>query len=205
MLCARSTWHLLDHVAVLRRLRWGEVPYANLRYRNGPNNNLKCALSSLSCMISMQTPSSLSQPSACKAACRDPQTYAHTCSRMEATFPDKPHVTTCAVLWRLPAQNIHIAVTAVLRCPRRWKCRDQTDDERYQKFDCGWVGNRLRPGSLRPRKERLVTPLTRDEWVDSVELREVRSSCTTALQRPAPMTRSSFQASRLSYRALELA
>ena len=56
----------------------------------------------------------------------------------------------------------------------RWRCRDQTDDERYQKFDCGWVGNWLRPGSLRPRKERLITPLNRDEWVDSVELREVR-------------------------------
>ena len=41
LLCARSTWHLSDHVPVLRRLRWGEVPYANLRYRNGPHNNLK--------------------------------------------------------------------------------------------------------------------------------------------------------------------
>jgi hypothetical protein len=40
MLRRRHTWHLGDRVPLLRRLRWGEVPFANLRFRNGPNNRL---------------------------------------------------------------------------------------------------------------------------------------------------------------------
>ena len=91
----RGTWHIKDHVPLLRRLRWGEIPYANLRYRNGPDN-------------------------------------------------------------RLP-----------------WKCRGQTDDEAFLKFDCNWVGNWLRPGSMPPRKERDITPMNKDEWIDSLEVNEV--------------------------------
>ena len=45
------------------------------------------------------------------------------------------------------------------------------------------MGNWIRPGLLRPRKERLITPLNRDEWVDSVELREVRCSSSIAYYR----------------------
>ena len=44
LLCNRHSWHMEDHVAVLRRLRWGQVPYANLRYRNGPHDRLRRAL-----------------------------------------------------------------------------------------------------------------------------------------------------------------
>lgn len=91
----RGTWHIKDHVPLLRRLRWGEVPYASLRYRNGPDN-------------------------------------------------------------RLP-----------------WKCRGQTDDEAFLKFDCNWVGNWLRPGSMQPRKEKDITPMNKDEWIDSLEVNEV--------------------------------
>jgi hypothetical protein len=36
----RHAWHMSDHVPVLRRLRWGQVPYANLRFRNGPHDRL---------------------------------------------------------------------------------------------------------------------------------------------------------------------
>ena len=39
----RSAWHLRDHVPLLRRMRWGAVPFANLRFRNGPHNRLPCA------------------------------------------------------------------------------------------------------------------------------------------------------------------
>jgi hypothetical protein len=84
-----------DHVPILRRLRWGEVSYANLRYRNGPNNRLK------------------------------------------------------------------------------WKCGHMTDDQQFKKFDCNWVGNWIYPGTLKPRKEKLITPMNKDEWVDSIELAEV--------------------------------
>ncbi|CAL8463939.1 g3474 [Coccomyxa elongata] len=91
----RGTWHVEDHVPVLRRLRWGEVPYANLRYRNGPHNRL------------------------------------------------------------------------------RWKCGNETDDPAFKKFDCNWVGNWIYPGSLKPRKEKLITTMNKDEWIDSVELTEV--------------------------------
>ena len=55
----------------------------------------------------------------------------------------------------------------------RWRCRGQTEDERFQRFDCNWVGNWIRPGSARPRSARLITPMNRDEWVDSVELAQV--------------------------------
>lgn len=84
-----------DHVPLLRRIRWGEVPYANLRYRNGPANRL------------------------------------------------------------------------------HWKCGNETDDPAFKKFDCNWVGNWIYPGSLKPRKEKLITPMNKDEWIDSVELTEV--------------------------------
>ena len=43
---------MTDHVSVLRRLRWGQVPFANLRYRNGPNDRLKCALRKCICFMS---------------------------------------------------------------------------------------------------------------------------------------------------------
>ena len=81
---------------VLRRLRWGEVPYGNLRFRNGPHNRL------------------------------------------------------------------------------RWKCGNETADPAFRKFDCNWVGNWIYPGSLKPRREKLITPMNKDEWIDSVELTEVR-------------------------------
>ncbi|KAK9919029.1 hypothetical protein WJX75_008842 [Coccomyxa subellipsoidea] len=91
----RGTWHVEDHVPVLRRLRWGEVPYGNLRFRNGPHNRL------------------------------------------------------------------------------RWKCGNETADPAFRKFDCNWVGNWIYPGSLKPRREKLITPMNKDEWIDSVELTEV--------------------------------
>ncbi len=56
----------------------------------------------------------------------------------------------------------------------RWRCKGQTDDERFQRFDCDWVGNWLRPGTMRPRRERDITHMNRDEYVDSVELAQVR-------------------------------
>lgn len=33
-MCCRVSWHLGDVVDVLRELRWGEVDFGNLRYRN---------------------------------------------------------------------------------------------------------------------------------------------------------------------------
>lgn len=36
----RESWHLRDHVPMLRRLRWGALPFANLRFLNGPNDRL---------------------------------------------------------------------------------------------------------------------------------------------------------------------
>ena len=79
-----------DHVPLLRRIRWGEVPYGSLRYRNGPNNRLA------------------------------------------------------------------------------WKCNGQTDDEAFKKFDCNWVGNWIYPGTMKPRKERQINSMNKDEWIDSV-------------------------------------
>jgi hypothetical protein len=32
--CCRVSWHLGDVVDILRELRWGEVDFGNLRYRN---------------------------------------------------------------------------------------------------------------------------------------------------------------------------
>lgn len=29
-----------DHVPILQRLRWGQIPFANLRYSNGPGKRL---------------------------------------------------------------------------------------------------------------------------------------------------------------------
>lgn len=80
---------------LLRRLRWGEVPYGSLRFRNGPDNRLA------------------------------------------------------------------------------WKCSGQTDDEAFKKFDCNWVGNWIYPGTMKPRKERQINNMNKDEWIDSVELKEV--------------------------------
>lgn len=31
---------MTDHVPLLRRLRWGVLPFANLRHRNGPSGRL---------------------------------------------------------------------------------------------------------------------------------------------------------------------
>ena len=39
MFC-RESWHLRDHVPLLRRLRWGALPFANLRFLNGPDDRL---------------------------------------------------------------------------------------------------------------------------------------------------------------------
>ena len=36
----RESWHLRDHVPILRKLRWGAVPFANLRFLNGPEDRL---------------------------------------------------------------------------------------------------------------------------------------------------------------------
>ena len=36
----REAWHLRDHVPLLKRLRWGALPFANLRYLNGPDDRL---------------------------------------------------------------------------------------------------------------------------------------------------------------------
>ena len=102
----RGTWHIKDHVPLLRRLRWGDVPYANLRYRNGPDN-------------------------------------------------------------RLP-----------------WKCRGQTDEEAFLKFDCNWVGNWIHPGSMKPRREKDITPMNKDEWIDSLEMNEVSKGSSTMQQLP---------------------
>ena len=99
----RGTWHMKDHVPLLRRLRWGEVPYGSLRFRNGPDNRLA------------------------------------------------------------------------------WKCSGQTDDEAFKKFDCNWVGNWIYPGTMKPRKERQINSMNKDEWIDSVELKEVlRFGCASA-------------------------
>ena len=32
----RGTWHMKDHVPLLQRLKWGALPFANLRYSNKP-------------------------------------------------------------------------------------------------------------------------------------------------------------------------
>ncbi|KAK9808138.1 hypothetical protein WJX73_000955 [Symbiochloris irregularis] len=36
----RESWHLHDHVPLLRRLKWGALPFANIRYSNGPQDRL---------------------------------------------------------------------------------------------------------------------------------------------------------------------
>jgi len=36
----RGTWHIKDHVPILQRLRWGQLPFANLRYSNSPGDRL---------------------------------------------------------------------------------------------------------------------------------------------------------------------
>ena len=37
---SRESWHLRDHVPLLRRLRWGSMGFANLRFQNGPADRL---------------------------------------------------------------------------------------------------------------------------------------------------------------------
>ena len=87
-----------DHVALLRRLRWhGDLPYANLRHRNGPAGRLA------------------------------------------------------------------------------WRCGPRTADPVFAAFSCDWVGNWLRPGGQPPRRAADVTAMTRDAWIDSVELQAVRA------------------------------
>ena len=36
----RNSWHLRDHIPILRRLKWGALPYANLRYQHTPSTPL---------------------------------------------------------------------------------------------------------------------------------------------------------------------
>ena len=50
----------------------------------------------------------------------------------------------------------------------KWNCNGENPD-----FDCNWVGNWIYPSSLKPRKANKITPMNRDEWIDSVELKEV--------------------------------
>lgn len=38
----RHSWHLRDHVPVIRRLKWGSFPYANLRYAPGERLQWSC-------------------------------------------------------------------------------------------------------------------------------------------------------------------
>ena len=42
VLLCRGTWHLKDHVPLLQRLRWGELPFANLRYSPGSRLDWEC-------------------------------------------------------------------------------------------------------------------------------------------------------------------
>jgi hypothetical protein len=63
----------------------------------------------------------------------------------------------------------------IVRKCLRWRCNGQTDDERFKRFDCNWVGNWLRPGGMQPRHARDITHMNRDEYVDSVELAQVRA------------------------------
>lgn len=66
--CCRVSWHLGDVVDILRDLRWGEVQFGNLRYRNYSHwcllltlcNISMCALCHPSCLIPMETRQMLS-------------------------------------------------------------------------------------------------------------------------------------------------
>lgn len=42
---------------------------------------------------------------------------------------------------------------------------------------CDWVGNTIRPHAIQPRAAADVTPLTQEEWYDSVEMHAVRTAC----------------------------
>ena len=75
----------------------------------------------------------------------------------------------------LQLQTACACVQEAADAAHRWRCGGQTDDSRFKKFDCNWVGNWIRPGGLAPRRERDITLMNKDEWVDSVELREARS------------------------------
>lgn len=60
------------------------------------------------------------------------------------------------------------------------QCDGQTDEEAFKKFNCNWVGNWLHPVSQKPRREKEITIMNKDEWVDSVELREVSDLMVSA-------------------------
>ena len=82
-----------------------------------------------------------------------------------------------AALGEIPYANLRYRNGPDNRLP--WKCRGQTDDEAFLKFDCNWVGNWLRPGSMQPRKEKDITPMNKDEWIDSLEVNEVSDRSNT--------------------------
>ena len=42
VLLCRGTWHMKDHVPLLQRLRWGALPFANLRYSPGGRLDWEC-------------------------------------------------------------------------------------------------------------------------------------------------------------------
>jgi hypothetical protein len=91
---SRGTWHMHDHVPIIKRLRWGTFGYANLRYTPG--------------------------------------------KRLD------------------------------------WLCGDRTTDWPFRELSCNWVGLRLRPRGVPPRKASTITQKNRDEWKLSIELNSVR-------------------------------
>eukprot|EP00884_Botryococcus_braunii_P008307 jgi/Botrbrau1/17478/Bobra.0054s0065.3 len=92
----RNPWFMTDHVAVIKRLRWGTMNYTSLRYSPG--------------------------------------------LRMD------------------------------------WLCGNRTQEWPYRDLNCNWVGLRLRPRGVPPRRENSVTVKNREEWERSIDLHSV---CTT--------------------------
>lgn len=92
-----------------------------------------------------------------------------------------PSESFCQNFWNLQKVLIPCGRPAILsRAGDLAQCDGQTHEEAFKKFNCNWVGNWLHPVSQKPRREKEITIMNKDEWVDSVELREVSDLVVSA-------------------------
>lgn len=56
-----------------------------------------------------------------------------------------------------------------------WLCGNRTQEWPFRDLNCNWVGLRLRPRGVPPRKETSVTVKNREEWERSIDLQSVRT------------------------------
>lgn len=63
-----------------------------------------------------------------------------------------------------------------------WKCGSRTDDIIWRQFDCDWEGAHLRPGNFSLREAKDVSEVSKDLWIDSLEISQASARHLTSVE-----------------------